>query len=307
MINQGGELDFQKFLDKLPGLPGAKYEPEKHVFGHNYTGPGTRLDIRLDEHDNPKPGEEPKNRVDLAAYHHDIGYRNNSDIETRHKLDRIMINELDNISNPTLAERFQRSIVKKALQAKLYVGGNFNKLSKKTQDFLNQYPANKRKLMVYALHKKANKVKTFRSVQCFFKDNIWIADLRVMPKDRSYKYILFVEDCFTRYAWLVPLKDKKGETIYNEFLNIIKSSGRRPYRLWTDQGKEFYNQHVHKLFKYHEKDRYVKDELGNFKNEHYSVFNQNKANLVERLIKTVNRKLDIHFTDIGKQEWVKGI
>ncbi|ESP01307.1 hypothetical protein LOTGIDRAFT_157485 [Lottia gigantea] len=47
--------DIQKSLSSLPGFPCAKYPGEKHLPGHNYTGPGTRLDLRLDENDKPKP------------------------------------------------------------------------------------------------------------------------------------------------------------------------------------------------------------------------------------------------------------
>ncbi|ESO88609.1 hypothetical protein LOTGIDRAFT_165393 [Lottia gigantea] len=59
--------DIQKSLGSLSGFPWAKYPGEKHLPGHNYTGSGTRLDLRLDENDKPKPGEEPVNRVDAAA------------------------------------------------------------------------------------------------------------------------------------------------------------------------------------------------------------------------------------------------
>ena len=58
--------DIQKFLSKLPGTPWAKYPGEKHLPGYSYCGPNTRLDIRLDENDSPKPGEEPINRVDAT-------------------------------------------------------------------------------------------------------------------------------------------------------------------------------------------------------------------------------------------------
>ena len=72
-------FDIQSFLSKLPGLPGSKYEGEKHIPTYNYAGPGTRLDIRLDENDNPKQGEEPINRVDEACYKHDIAYRDSNE------------------------------------------------------------------------------------------------------------------------------------------------------------------------------------------------------------------------------------
>ena len=46
---------------------------------------------------------------------------------------------------------------------------------------------------------------------------------------------------FTRYAWALPLKDKKGETVANASKEIMKKSNRKPNKLWVDQGKEFYN------------------------------------------------------------------
>ena len=63
----------------------------------------------------PVPGSGPINRVDAAAMRHDIAYRDNKDLETRHAADRKMIQELDAIQNPTMRERFDRAIVKKAL------------------------------------------------------------------------------------------------------------------------------------------------------------------------------------------------
>ncbi|ESO88563.1 hypothetical protein LOTGIDRAFT_165346 [Lottia gigantea] len=113
-----GAGDIQKSLGSLPGFPWAKYPGEKHLLGHNYTGPGTRLDLRLDENDIPKPGEEPVNRVDAAALKHDILYRN-KDITFRHQADKQMIDELKNIPNPTFKEKLQRALTIKLLKAKL--------------------------------------------------------------------------------------------------------------------------------------------------------------------------------------------
>ncbi|ESP02097.1 hypothetical protein LOTGIDRAFT_157246 [Lottia gigantea] len=110
--------DIQKSLGSLPGFPWAKYPGEKHLLGHNYTGLGTRLDLRLDENDKPKPGEEPVNRVDAAALKHDILYRN-KDITSRHEADKQMIIELENIPNPTFKERMQRALIIKLLKAKM--------------------------------------------------------------------------------------------------------------------------------------------------------------------------------------------
>ena len=83
-------------------------------------------------------------------------------------------------------------------------------------------------------------------------------------------------DCFTRYAWAVPLKDKKGETVANTFKEIMKKSNRKPNQLWFDQGKEFYNQHMYNLFKFKDKGVLEKDENGEYKSQIYSVFNSQK-------------------------------
>ena len=48
-------------------------------------------------------------------------------------------------------------------------------------------------------------------------------------------------DVFTKYAWVKPLKDKKGKTVLNAFIEIVNKSNRKPNKLWVDQGREFYN------------------------------------------------------------------
>ena len=83
--------DIQKFSEKLPGFVWAKYPKEKHLPSYNYLGPGTRLDIRLDESNIPKPGEEPINEIDRLAYIHDLAYQNSSNIQDRHTADLKMI------------------------------------------------------------------------------------------------------------------------------------------------------------------------------------------------------------------------
>ena len=73
---------------------------------------------------------------------------------------------------------------------------------------------------------------------------------------------LTVLDGYTRYAWAIPLKDKKGEMVANAFKEIMKKSKRKPNKLWVDQGKEFYTQHIYNLFKFKNKDVLEKDENG---------------------------------------------
>ena len=62
--------------------------------------------------------------------------------------------------------------------------------------------------------------------------------------NKGIKYLSCAIDLFSKYAWVVPLKDIKGNSIVNAFQKII-SEGRKPNKIWVDQGSEFYN----KLFK----------------------------------------------------------
>ena len=60
-------------------------------------------------------------------------------------------------------------------------------------------------------------------------------------KNKGIKYLLCAIDLFSKYAFVVPLKDKKGISIVNAFNKIIKQSNRKPNKIWVDQGGEFYN------------------------------------------------------------------
>ena len=53
-------------------------------------------------------------------------------------------------------------------------------------------------------------------------------------------------DLFSKYVWIVPLKDKKGETVTVAFKTIFKE-GRKPQYLWTDKGKEYYDKNMREL------------------------------------------------------------
>ena len=58
--------------------------------------------------------------------------------------------------------------------------------------------------------------------------------------NKGIKYLLCAIDLFSKYVWVVPLKDKKGVSIVNAFQKII-SKGRKPNKIWVDQSSEFYN------------------------------------------------------------------
>ena len=74
-------------------------------------------------------------------------------------------------------------------------------------------------------------------------------------------------------AWVVPIKDKKGTSIVNAFKKII-SKGRKPNKIWVDQGSEFYN-------------KSFKDFLKIKNIEMYSTYNEGKSVFAERFIRTL--------------------
>ena len=90
---------------------------------YQYCGPSTRLDIRLDENNKPKSGEEPINRVDQTCYEHDVGYQEaGDDLQKKHTADLIMLQQLNAITAPTIKERPARLLIKAAISTELKLG-----------------------------------------------------------------------------------------------------------------------------------------------------------------------------------------
>ena len=68
-----------------------------------------------------------------------------------------------------------------------------------------------------------------------------LADMQSLSKyNKGIRYLLCSIDFFSKYAWAVPLKDKRGITVVNVFQNIIPK-GRKPNNIWFDQCGKFYN------------------------------------------------------------------
>ena len=107
------------------------------------------------------------------------------------------------------------------------------KLKKKNQQLANE------------LYKPVIRKFLKRKVYSSFKDNIWgvdLADMQLISKyNKGIRYLLCAIDLFSKYAFVVPLKDKKGTTIANAFQSILDSFKRKPNKIWVDQGSEFQN------------------------------------------------------------------
>ena len=95
--------------------------------------------------------------------------------------------------------------------------------------------------------------------------------------NKGIKYLLCAIDLFSKYAWVVPIKDKKGTSIVNAFQKII-SEGRKPNKIWVDQGSEFYN-------------NYFKDFLKINNIEMYSTHNEGKSVVAEIFIGALKKNL----------------
>ena len=137
------------------------------------------------------------------------------------------------------------------------------------------------------LLKKINK----RKVYSQFKDNIWgvdLADMQSLSKEnKGIKYLLCAIDLFSKYAFVVTLKDKKGISITNAFKKIIKQSNRKPNKIRVDQEGEFYN-------------RDFKKWLSSNDVIMYSTYNEGKSVVAERFIRPLKNKLYKHMTATGK-------
>ena len=89
--------------------------------------------------------------------------------------------------------------------------------------------------------------------------------------NKGIKYLLCAVDLFSKYVWVVPIKDKKGTSIGNAFKKTLTNSNRKPNKIWADQGSEIYN----KTFK---------DFLKINNTKMYSTYNEGKSVLVRDLL-----------------------
>ena len=135
------------------------------------------------------------------------------------------------------------------------------------------------------LHRPIRKHFTKRYVFVRNVDDIFGADLIDMQtlskQNKGYKYILMVEDIFSKYGWAIPLKTKTGIAVRDALRQIFKH--HVPKKLWTDAGSEFYNNEVKALLKKHDITL-------------YSTENEEKCSVVERWNRTIKTKLWKYFT-----------
>ena len=293
MLLDNRTINMKNIINKFLSA-GDKFMPEMHFrqprFIYSTCGPFTRHKERIKK--SKQTGDTRyvyRNDLDKACSQHDSAYADNKDLINRTKADKVLRDKAYNITSNPEYDGYQRglaSMVYKFFDIKSIGSGTAKPSSLERSSF-------ERSSLKLAdeLHKPVIKKFSKRKVYLQFKDNIWGVDLADMQslskKDKGIKYLLCAIDLFSKYAFVVPLKDKKGTSITNAFNKIIKESNKKPNKIWVDQEGEFYN-------------RVFKKWLSSNDIIMYSTFNEGKSEVAERFIRTLKNKLYKHMIATGK-------
>ena len=225
-------------------LAGDKFMPEIHLrqpqFIYSACGPFTRHEERIQKFkETGHTNYVYKNELDKACFVHDGAYSDSKDLTKRTVTDKILKDKAFEIAKDPKYDGYQRglaSMVYKFFDSK--VSGSGAKLISENKQLANE------------LHKPIISKFEKRKVYSTFKGNIWgvdLADMQLLSKyNKGIRFLLCVIDSFSKYSWVVPLKDKKGISIVKTFQSILKQSNskRKPKKIWVDKGSEFYNAYL---------------------------------------------------------------
>ena len=278
-------------------LAGDKFVPEIHLrqpqFTHSACGPFTKHEQRIQKfRETGDTNYIYKNELDKACFIHDAAYSDSKDLTKRTVADKILKNKAFDIAKEPKYDGYQRglaSMVYKFFDSKVAsldkksVGSGAKRVNTKIT------PQNEQ--LAEELHKPIIRKFKKRKVYSRFKDNIWgddLADMQLLSKyNKGIRFLLCAIDIFSIYAWVVPLKEKKGISTVKAFQIILKQSNRKPNKIWVDKGSEFYN-------------AYFKKWLRDNDIVMYSTHNEGKSVVAERFIRTLKSKIYKHMTSISK-------
>lgn len=146
----------------------------------------------------------------------------------------------------------------------------------------------------YTLHKSVRRHVKKERILVNDIDHQWEADLvslnGISKSNRDYKFLLTVIDVLSKYAWVVPMKDKTGESIIKAFQTVLRS-GRKPFQLRTDKGSEFLNRKFQAL-------------LREKKIHYFTATTDVKASVVERFNRTLKNKMWKYFTAFNTRKYI---
>ena len=191
-----------------------------------------------------------KNELDKSCFQHDMAYGDFKDLPKRTAADNVLRDKAFKIASDQKYDGYQRglaSVVCNVFDRKSQGSGcPFSSASQLANNEENIQLAGELDKPIIKKFKK-------RKVYSSFKDNIWgadLADIHLLSKfNQGFRFLLCVIDIFSKYARVIPLKDKKGISIVNAFQKILndskksiaKDKGRKPNKIWVDKGSEFYN------------------------------------------------------------------
>lgn len=144
------------------------------------------------------------------------------------------------------------------------------------------------------LHKQVRRNFPTRNVELKGLNDLYQADLVEMipyaKLNKGYKYILTIINCFSKFAFAIPLKTKTSNEIVKAITPILQTN--KMNHLQTDKGKEWYNEPVQKL-------------LNKYNINHYSTYSEKKASIIERFNRTLKNHMWKWFTANGKYTWLQ--
>ena len=204
-------------------LAGDKFMPEMHLkqpgFTYSACGPFTKNKERTQKF--KETGDTNyiyKNELDKACFHNDMAYGDFKDLARRTASDKVLKDKAFNIAKNLKYDEYQRGLASMVYKY-------FDKKSAGSR--VNMHTNNERPFdLAEELHKPIIRKSKKRTVSSGFKDNIWGADLAdkqlISKFNRGFRFLLCAIDIFSKYAWVVPLKDKNGITITNAFQKNFK-------------------------------------------------------------------------------------
>ena len=219
-------------------LPGDKFMPEMHLrqpqFTYSACGPFTKHKQRIQKF--KETGDTNyiyKNELDKACFAHDAAYSDGKDLTKGTVADKILIKRAFNIAKDQKYDGYQRglaSMVYKFFYKKSAGSGVVT--AEPSAKHVNTKLALQNQQLAEELHKPIIRKFEKRKVHAAFKDNIWgadLADMQLLSRcNKGIRFLLCVIDIFSKYAWVVPLKDKKGVSIATAFQSILKQSNIKP-------------------------------------------------------------------------------
>ena len=194
-------------------LAGDNFMPEIHLrqpkFTHSACGPFTKHEQRIQKF--RETGDSNyiyKNELGKACFAHDAAYSDSKDLTKRAVADKILKNEAFDIAKDPKYDGYQRGLT--SMVYKFFDSKSVGSGAKRVNTTIT--PQNEQ--LAEKLHKPIIRKFKKRKVYSAFKDNIWgvdLADMQLLSKyNKGIRLLLCVIDIFSKYAWVVPFKDKKG-------------------------------------------------------------------------------------------------